>query len=157
MQARFAHFINFAPSARSVRLAGAVSAALLLATGLVLAGCSHKGTQHQIVDASESCTTCHGEKQTFDTTAHSDAIQSNGTVHVKTDATQIVVCKPVFTSSDGSAWTPIRDHAVAVPNGQADVELSEGIWAICVDNGDSSTGKIVVVSSDAAEGGDITL
>lgn len=157
MQARFGHFINFAPARRRARVLAAATAALVLASTVALAGCSHKGTHHQIVDANEDCTTCHGEKQTFDSTAHNDAVQSNGTVHVTADATQLVVCKPVFTSSDGSAWTPIRDHTVPAPNGEADVALPEGVWAICVDKGDSSIGKIVVVSPDASEGGDITL
>ena len=155
MQARLGHFINFAPSYRRM-FTGAAAVALAFACALSLSGC-HKGAQHQIVDPTENCTTCHGEKQTFDNTAHNDALQSNGTVHVKADATQLIVCKPVFTSSDGSAWTPIRDHVVAAPNGEADVTLPEGVWAICVDKGDSSTGKIVVVTADAAEGGEITL
>lgn len=140
---------------RAVRNAVVLGAAACLALG-ALAGCTKSG--HQIVDQGQQCTQCHGEKTTYDDTAHSDAIHTNSTFTVKTSkADQVVVCDPKFTSSDGTAYTPIRIKNVPLQNGQATVTLDDGIYAICIDQGDSSIGRIVVVDASVSDSAEVTL
>ncbi|MBE6466075.1 hypothetical protein [Denitrobacterium detoxificans] len=141
-------------SFRSATLFACLSAAALMCA-LFLGGCGPKG--HQIVSPTKECTSCHGEKTTYGTTAHNDALHSNNTVTVSTKADKVSVCTPLFTSADGTAYTPILDHVENVEGGKVTLQLDDGVWAICLDNGDSSVGQIVVVSSDESDSATITL
>lgn len=141
-------------SFRSATLFACLCAAALMCA-LFLGGCGPKG--HQIVSTNQPCTSCHGEKTTYGTTAHNDALHSNNTVTVKTSAGKISVCTPLFTSSDGTAYTPILSYVEPVTNGSVTLQLDDGVWAICIDKGDSSVGQIVVVSSDEPDSAMITL
>ena len=115
----------------------------------VLSGCS--GNNHQIIGASQDCLTCHADgKETFDVSSPSGAKETSGKVIVKTSADSIAICHVTFTSADGSSYVPKSYNTTNVSNGQAEITLEEGIWAICIDQGDSSKSVLVKSSGDAS-------
>ena len=126
------------------------------ALALGLTACAG-GSSHQVIDLAKPCVSCHEQKTTYDDVDTGKATKSNGTVKVKTSAEKVSVCKPTFTSSDGSTYVPVRQSTVQVSGGEATVELEEGIWALCLDKGDKSSGQIVVVSASESESAEITL
>ena len=94
----------------------AVSAAFALAAAFGLAGCG--SGQHEVIDQGQECSSCHsGGKQVFDDAAPASAVQSNGTVSVKTSAEQVLVCKPIFVSEDGSKFVPEQVSSVKAEDG----------------------------------------
>ena len=118
---------------RTKILAAACAAALAVgARGL--AGCGAK--QHEIIDQGKACASCHSdEKQTYDVAQPESAAQSTGEVHVKTDASQVIVCKPTFISEDGSKFVPERTSARSPCRGvSATITLPEGTWAVCTND-----------------------
>ena len=42
---------------------------------------------------------------------------------------------------------PVIDSSVAVDGGEAVVELEDGLWALCLDEGDKARAKLVRVDS----------
>ncbi|MCD8199407.1 MAG: hypothetical protein LUD25_00335 [Coriobacteriaceae bacterium] len=124
----------------AIPLAIVASLALLLS----LAGC---GNDHQVIPQGKSCLSCHSEdKETYDITeAPESAIETGTTLTVQTNADSIVVCTPIFTSEDGSTYTPVQYSTSTVTDGEVTLELDEGMWAIAIDKGDSSTSKLVNV------------
>ncbi|MFR5195871.1 MAG: hypothetical protein ACLTEX_11245, partial [Eggerthella lenta] len=58
-----------------------------------------------------------------------------------------VVARPVFTAEDGSGFVPVIDSTVALDGGEAVVELEDGLWALCLDEGDKARAKLVRVDS----------
>ena len=116
-----------------------------------LVGCSGNG--HQIISTSQDCLTCHSSgKETYEVASPSSAKTTEGKVIVKTSAESLVVCTVIFTSSDGSSYVPENYKTVSVSNGQAEIELAAGIWAICIDEGGSS--KSVLISSNGNASGE---
>lgn len=139
---------------RTKVLAAACTAALAVgACGL--AGCSAK--QHEIIDQGKACASCHsGEKQTYDVAQPESAAQSTGEVHVKTDASQVIICKPTFISEDGSKFVPEQTSTQSVSGGEATITLPEGTWAVCTNDGQVKA-KLVTVSAQAAGAADVEL
>ena len=130
-------------------------AAVLTVGACALAGCGSK--QHEVIDQGQTCTSCHSDaKQTYDVAAPADAAQSTGEVNVKTNASQVIICKPTFISEDGSKFVPEQVTAQSVANGQATVKLSEGTWAVCTNDG-TVKAKLVTVTSQAAGAADVEL
>ena len=136
------------------RAAAALSTPIaLVSTLLLLAGCA--AGQHQIVDASETCASCHSEEKPvyeWGTEVPAGAVESAASVTVKAEASSIVVCRPVFTAQDGSSYVPEKVSSVSLADGQAVVELEDGLWALCVDEGDAARAKLVHVGSEGSEG-----
>ena len=110
-------------SVRKVAVSAGMAFALAAAFGI--AGCG--SGQHEVIDQGQECSSCHsGGKQVFDDAAPASAVQSNGTVSVKTSAEQVLVCKPIFVSEDGSKFVPEQVSSVKAEDGSAQVQLSEG-------------------------------
>ena len=123
-----------------------------------LAGCSP--AQHQVIESGEECRGCHSEeKPTYEWSAEklSNVAESGSRVTVETDAASIAVCRPVLTAEDGSSFVPERVSEASVVDGQADVELEDGLWALCVDEGDTARAKLVHVDSSSASGAVVKL
>ena len=116
----------------------AVSAgmAFALAAAFGLAGCG--SGQHEVIDQGQECSSCHsGGKQVFDDAAPASAVQSNGTVSVKTSAEQV--------------------SSVKAEDGSAQVHLSEGTWALCTQVQGSVKAQLVTVSSESTGAADVEL
>ena len=139
----------FSPHKKATLLTACVICSFVLTGTLV--GCS--GNNHQIISTTQDCLTCHGSgKETYEVASPSSAKTTEGKVVVKTSAESLVICNVVFTSSDGSSYVPESYKTVAVSNGQAEIELEAGIWAICIDEGSSS--KSVLISSNGNASGE---
>lgn len=144
----------------TIALAVVAAAAVSL---FALAGCSSGAggatSQHQIISSTQECIMCHEEKDTYDLTADdlSSAVTCGTTVTVSTDESSVVVCEPIFTKESGSQYTPQKDTSVSVSDGTATVELDEGIWALCIDEGDASTCVLVVVDASVDDVVEISL
>ena len=140
-------------SVRKVAVSAGMAFALAVAFGL--AGCG--SGQHEVIDQGQECSSCHsGEKQVYDVAAPLSAVQSSGTVFVKTSAEQVLVCKPIFVSQDGSKFVPEQVSSAKVADGSARLQLSEGTWAICV-NGQSVKAQLVTVSPEVSGPADVEL
>ncbi len=135
---------------------GAACAGVLAFGCLGLAGCS---SAHQMINGGESCTSCHSDsKQTYDVSSPKGAVECNGTVNVKTQASSVVVCKPTFISEDGSKYVPEQSTTKSVSGGSAQITLSEGTWAIVtVDGTTVKAEKLITVSSSATAAADVEL
>ncbi|WP_270298159.1 hypothetical protein [Eggerthella sinensis] len=119
-----------------------------------LAGCS--SGSHQVIDANESCVSCHSdEKETFEWGVPvPDGVIECGpsvAVKVKGDASSIAVCTPVFTAENGSTFVPVQQMTAALSGGEAVLELDDGLWALCVDEGDHARSQLVRVDSSNGE------
>lgn len=131
------------------------SAAFALAMALALVGCG--SGQHEVIDQGQDCSSCHsGEKQVYDGATPSSAVQSNGSVSVRTSAEQVLVCKPIFVSQDGSRFVPEQVSSVKAVDGSAQVQLSEGTWALCT-NGKDVKAQLVTVSPEVSGPADVEL
>lgn len=138
------------------KVAVSVGMAFALAAAFGLAGCG--SGQHEVIDQGQDCSSCHsGGKQVFDDAAPASAVQSNGTVSVKTSADQVLVCKPIFVSEDGSKFVPERVSSVKAEDGSAQVQLSEGTWALCTQAQGSVKAQLVTVSSESTGAADVEL
>ena len=114
------------------------AAALPLMGAVTLAGCSG-ASQHQVIDRNVACSSCHSdEKPVYEgATVPSETVESGSRVQVKTSGAAVaVVARPVFTAEDGSGFVPVIDSSVALDGGEAVVELEDGLWALCLDEGD---------------------
>ncbi len=119
-----------------------------LAVMLPLSGC---GNSHQVIPQGKACLTCHSEdKDTYDITeAPASAIETGPELTVKTSADSITVCTPIFTSEDGSTYTPVQYSTASVTDGEVTLDLGEGMWAIAIDKGGSSKSQLVNVVAGA--------
>lgn len=129
---------------------GAIAALALVVLVAALAGCAPG--QHQVIDASEACVSCHSDDKavcSWGADVPAGTIESGPAVTVKTDASSVLVCMPAFTFEDGSAFVPVRDRAVSVREGEAAVQLEDGSWALCTDRGGSVRAQLVHVSSSS--------
>lgn len=135
------------------RAAVPVLTSFALAAGLFsLAGCA--AGQHQVIDAGEACSSCHSdEKATYEwgTDVPSSTVESGASVTVRTDAPSVAVCRPVFTAQDGSGFVPEKLTDATVRDGEAVVSLEDGLWALCVDEGDAARARLVHVDSANSE------
>lgn len=133
-------------------------AACLALSAVLLAGCAGSG-QHQVIGASETCASCHSEeKPVFEgVEVPASAVRSDGSVTIKADAPSVTVCRPVFTAQDGSSYVPEESASASLVDGQAVVELDEGLWALCVDEGDAARARLVHVGAGNPEGAVVEL
>ena len=137
------------------KAAVSASAAFALAMAFALVGCG--SGQHEVIDQGQDCSSCHsGSKQVYDGVAPSSAVQSDGSVSVRTSAEQVLVCNPIFVSQDGSKFVPEQASSVKVIDGSAQLQLSEGTWALCT-NGKDIKAQLVTVSPDASGPADVEL
>ena len=135
------------------RVAVSAGMAFALAAAFGLAGCG--SGQHEVIDQGQDCSSCHsGGKQVFDDAAPASAVQSNGTVSVKTSAEQVLVCKPIFV---GSKFVPEQVSSVKAEDGSTQVQLSEGTWALCAQVQGSVKAQLVTVSSESTGVADVEL
>lgn len=132
---------------RPIRFTIAVVLAVAGACGL--AACS--ASNHEIVPDANGCIVCHEEKAVYDVSSPTGAIESRGEVAVTMKgANTVEVCRPIFTSEDGSSMTPVEYRTVKVTDGEAaTITLDEGTWALVAP--DSHAYRIVVVSTSAPE------
>ena len=131
------------------------SAACALAMALALVGCG--SGQHEVIDPGQDCSSCHsGSKQVYEDATPSSAVGSNGSVSVRTSAEQVLVCKPIFVTQDGSKFVPEQVSSVKVVDGSAQVQLSEGTWALCA-TGKDVKAQLVTVSPEASGPADVEL
>ena len=113
---------------------------------LSLSGCLFGS--HDIIAADEQCTSCHEEKTTYEVSNPKDAMTVGNELQIKTSASTVIACKPIFTSEDGSSYVPQRSTQATARDGQATLTLEDGIWAICAAEDDKVTAeKIVIVDS----------
>lgn len=133
-------------------------AACLALSAVLLAGCAGEN-RHQVISAGETCASCHSEeKPVFEgVEVPASAVRSDGGVTVKADAPSVSVCRPVFTETDGSSYVPEESASAALADGQAVLELEEGLWALCVDEGDTARAKLVHVDAGNPEGAVVEL
>ena len=137
------------------KAAVSASAAIALAMAFALVGCG--SGQHEVIDQGQDCSSCHSSgKQVYDDVAPSSAVQSNGSVSVRISAEQVLVCKPIFVSQDGSKFVPEQVSSAKVVDGSAQLQLSEGTWALCT-NGKDIKAQLVTVSPDASGSADVEL
>lgn len=137
------------------KVAVSASAVVALAMAFALVGCG--SGQHEVIDQGQACSSCHsGDKRVYDVAAPASAAQSNGFVSVKTSSEQVLVCKPIFVSEDGSKFVPEQVSSAKVVDGSAQLQLSEGTWAICT-NGQSVEAQLVTVSQEASGPADVEL
>ena len=137
------------------KAAVSASAAFALAMAFALVGCG--SGQHEVIDQGQDCSSCHSSgKQVYDDVAPSSAVQSNGSVSVRISAEQVLVCKPIFVSQDGSKFVPEQVSSAKVVDGSAQLQLSEGTWALCT-NGKDVKAQLVTVSPDASGSADVEL
>ena len=137
------------------KAAVSASAAFALAMAFALVGCG--SGQHEVIDQGQDCSSCHsGSKQVYDGVASSSAVQSDGSVSVRTSAEQVLVCNPIFVSQDGSKFVPEQASSVKVIDGSAQLQLSEGTWALYT-NGKDIKAQLVTVSPDASGSADVEL
>lgn len=137
------------------KAAVSASAAFALAMAFALVGCG--SGQHEVIDQGQDCSSCHsGSKRVYDGVAPSSAVQSDGSVSVRTSAEQVLVCNPIFVSQDGSKFVPEQASSVKVIDGSAQLQLSEGTWALCT-NGKDIKAQLVTVSPDASGSADVEL
>ena len=137
------------------KAAVSASAVFALAMAFTLVGCG--SGQHEVIDQGQDCSSCHSSgKQVYDDVAPSSAVQSNGSVSVRTSAEQVLVCKPIFVSQDGSKFVPEQVSSAKVVDGSAQLQLSEGTWALCT-NGKDVKAQLVTVSPDASGSADVEL
>lgn len=137
------------------KAAVSASAAFALAMAFALVGCG--SGQHEVIDQGQDCSSCHsGSKQVYDGVVPSSAVQSDGSVSVRTSAEQVLVCNPIFVSQDGSKFVPEQASSVKVIDGSAQLQLSEGTWALCT-NGKDIKAQLVTVSPDASGSADVEL
>ena len=125
------------------------AAALPLMGAATLAGCSG-ASQHQVIDRNVACSSCHSDEMPVyeGATVRSETVESGSRVQVKTSGAAVaVVARPVFTAEDGSGFVPVIDSSVALDGGEAVVELEDGLWALCLDEGDKARAKLVRVDS----------
>lgn len=134
---------------RSPIRALAPALALPLVAATALAGCSD-ASQHQVIDRNEACATCHSEEKPSYERAEDPAgtAQSGTRVRVKASgASAVAVTEPLFTSEDGARFVPLQEKTVSLNGGEAVVELDDGLWALCVDDGDAARARLVRVDS----------
>lgn len=125
--------------------------ALALAPALLLAGCA-SGNSHQVISSGQACESCHSEKkQTYEVSEPNVAAYASDEIIVKTSADKLDICAVTFISEDGSRYVPTSRSTVKVENGEAVVAPGEGIWAVCIDNGGSSTSMLIRIDSAAPE------
>ena len=137
------------------KAAVSASAAIALAMAFALVGCG--SGQHEVIDQGQDCSSCHSSgKQVYNDVAPSSAVQSNGSVSVRISAEQVLVCKPIFVSQDGSKFVPEQVSSAKVVDGSAQLQLSEGTWALCT-NGKDVKAQLVTVSPDASGSADVEL
>ena len=92
-------------SVRKVAVSAGMAFALAAAFGL--AGCG--SGQHEVIDQGQECSSCHsGGKQVFDDAAPASAVQSNGTVSVKTSAEQVWSASPSSSQKTAPSSFPSR-------------------------------------------------
>lgn len=130
--------------------AAAAACALALAGASALVGCS--AGQHQVIDPNEPCSSCHSEeKDTYEwgVDVPASVVESGPRVTVRADARAVSVCTPTFTSENGSSYVPVQVTTATLSGGEAVVELEDGLWALCVDEGDTARAQLVHVDSDA--------
>lgn len=119
------------------------------ALALSLAGCA--AGPHQIIESEGQCVDCHSDShEIYDVDASSKATAVASTVDVTADADEVVVCKPLFTSEDGSYFVPLSQRTFSVEGGVAKVELEPGTWVLAIDKGETAVSKLVTVSDDGA-------
>lgn len=144
-------------AARIVRALAVVCA--LGAGALLLPGCSG-AAQHQVIGAGEECSSCHSEEKALyerGAEAPAGATESGPIVAVSADADAVVVCVPRFTSEDGSRYVPVESSRAALEGGSAMLELEAGLWAICVDEGDTARARLVHVDPTRSDSGSVEL
>lgn len=127
--------------------------ALSLAAALSLPGCSP--AQHQVIDENQACVSCHADDKASrlveGAPVPSTAMESGSELTVRTSEASVVVCRPEFASEDGSYYVPVQVSTAKV-DGEAVLKLEDGLWAICIDEGDTARSQLVRVdsASDAA-------
>ena len=138
------------------KAAVSASAAFALAMAFALVGCG--SGQHEVIDQGQDCSSCHSSgKQVYDDVAPSSAVQSDGSVSVRTSAEQVLVCKPIFVSEDGSKVVPEQMSSGPATDGSAQVQLSEGTWALCTQGQGSVKAQLVTVSPEGSGPVDVEL
>ena len=118
------------------------------------AGCAG-GNTHQVIAMGQNCSSCHpDEKTTYKAILPKNITEADGEVTVRISADKLVVCEVKFTSEDSSRYVPVNHGTVNVENGEAVITPSEGIWAICIDEGDFSKSELVHLEGGAGSTAD---
>lgn len=132
----------------------ALVACICMFSVLAMPACS-SSTQHRIMTT--VCQECEDEGvETYEVEQPVGSKKSGGTVIIQADE-PVYLCNPVFTSKNGSSYIPYAVSRYNMNDGEVKVTLKPGVYAFCLDRGDSSIGKLVVVSEDYSDVPEIKL
>jgi len=133
-----------------------IAVAFALSATTLLVACVN--SNHEVIPAGKECISCHEEKATYEVDSPKGAVETTGDVTVTLKgADKVKVCKVIFTSEDGSHFTPVEYRSATVVDGQpTTVTLEEGTWALVAP--DSYAHQLVIVSPSAdADSPSVTL
>lgn len=131
---------------KEMKLKSVILALSCIGTVSLLTGCA--ASTHPIVEADQTCMTCHNEPQTYDYTVVPEASYVQSELEVKTSAPTVKVCTPHFTSEDGLNYVSQVVDEVEVKDGVANVSLGFGLWTLVVNDGSGENTKLVYVEAE---------
>lgn len=120
----------------------------IFALGLTLTLCAcSQANSHEILTSQETCSDCHSdEKPVYSATSSDTALICDTRVTVETEESHVVLCEPLFINEEASSFVPKELKRYPVQDGQVVISgLDSGLWALCVDYGDSSKGVLINV------------
>ena len=93
------------------------------------------------------CEEC-ADAETYEVEVPAGSLTSCGTVVIRSEE-PVYLCEPVFTNKKGSTYIPYAKSRCNMRQGEVTINLQPGVYAFCLDRGDSSIGKVVVVREDS--------
>ena len=139
----------------SRRLSALCLASLIALAAITALGCSASGASgskgHQILAQTAECAMCHSDGRTASDLEVDPTLETGTQLTVNSSADRVYVCRVQASSTDGTYLVPQEITSAQTEDGQAQLSLDEGTWAICLSHGDSSTYVIVQVTSGAQD------
>lgn len=140
-----------ATTAKTIRIIAAIAS---LMTIVILFGCG-ASTQHKMV--THECEECKKKGvEIYEVEEPIGAIKTGSEFVVKADE-EVYLCRPQFTTERGAKYIPFKSAVFDMKNGEVLLHLKPGVYALCLDRGDSCVGQLVVVSEDCTDSPEIEL
>ena len=76
---------------------------------------------------------------------------------VETQAASVSVCVPLLASEDGSYYVFEERSRASAEDGRVELELEDGLWALCPDGGGTSASVLVHVDSSRSDAATVGL
>ena len=107
----------------------------------------------------EDCSSCHAdEKAVVEISGVPEgAVESGSRVVVETQAASVSVCVPLLASEDGSYYVFEERSRASAEDGRVELELEDGLWALCPDGGGTSASVLVHVDSSRSDAATVGL